>query len=1405
MKKMFFFCILAALCGMIAAQTAGDYRSMQSGNWTSISTWEIYDGSQWNNAASAPNSSSGVVSILNGHTVTISSTLTIDQTFVDAGGTLTVDLSSSESLIINNGSGDDLTVNGTLNLNDVVSNGGNGLTGSGKTVINGICNWNSGHITSTDFNIASGGVMNMTGSGECRINWDGVVYNAGTVNFAKTGVAFVMYYNGTFNNLEGGVFEASTNESIYYRQDLSPYNTPVFNNAGTFRKETGTGTTTVYKVTFNNSGTVDVQTGTLKFHGIGGSGTHSGTFTIASGAKILSEHYTQYFSEGSEINGEGEFETVNSNNCNMTGTTNGTSIGSDLTFKLSGNSTLNGVGKLRVNGTFEWTSTGLIEVWAFIISQGANLNISGDNQKTFRAYPHGTNKIYNYGTITWTDTGAIGGYGQINNISTGVIDIQNNATLDASSGSWTVINDGLIKKSAGTGTSRFGANLTNNGTLRIETGTLDLYYSTLTNYDHNSGHPWLNGGVYDLQGKFKFNTNYDVPIEVNNAEIILDGSESGILLFDGSSALANLAAITTPGKLTLKNGRDFSSGAAAFTNSGTLDCGTNVFSNSGNFTNADNAWLIIGSPDGITSSGSSGNIQSSGTRIFHTGGNYKYNGTSPQVTGSGLPGTVRELKIENPAGVTLTSSAIVASHLTLTEGALSTGSNTLKLGSSAGSVGTLTCTEGKIIGTLQRWIADATANDIIFPIGTSDHKRTINISFTSAPTTGGTLTAEFFDDNPGASGLPLNDQDTEIVSILPDGYWSISAADGLTGGSYDLALSADGFTHFAYHTSLHLLKRTDENSNWILDGTHSQSAGSNQHPVIHRIGLTGFSDFGIGTSEEIPSLPTAGSGTSGDPYQIATLENLYWLTAPDSIISVPDQAARWSSHYIQTNDIDASPTQLWFPNGQGGFSGWSPIGGWSDIHGYIYFSGSYDGDGYTISDLYIDRPISYLGLFGLTTATSSITNLGLIDVDLTCSNVNALCTGAIVGQCFGQIDNCYASGVINGKGRTGGLVGELHTDGTITNSYTAGTISGDAGGLVGLNRGTITDSYSTADLMNSSDDKGGFVASNYGTIDNCFASGFVSGGGNGNAGGFVNYNTGTITNSHATGEVIPFGIRSGGGFAAVNSGGTISDCYATGNVTSGVAGGFIGTQQSAGTAENCFATGNVTNPSSWNDKYAGGFIGVNWTGCSISDCYSRGNVIRDHTQESAILGGFIGKNHQGIITNSFSTGFVAYNDAANPTDKGFAGGVDTGGAYSMSGNYWDMDTSNQAATAGDAEGRSTSNMTYPYSIDTYVNWDFTDIWAEDTDYSINDGYAILQWQADIPVVPATPQNIVISIADGNVTITWDAVTEATSYKVYSSDDPETGFAEDTTGTFTDESWTAPASDAKKFYKVTAVE
>ncbi len=71
------------------------------------------------------------------------------------------------------------------------------------------------------------------------------------------------------------------------------------------------------------------------------------------------------------------------------------------------------------------------------------------------------------------------------------------------------------------------------------------------------------------------------------------------------------------------------------------------------------------------------------------------------------------------------------------------------------------------------------------------------------------------------------------------------------------------------------------------------------------------------------------------------------------------------------------------------------------------------------------------------------------------------------------------------------------------------------------------------------------------------------------------------------------------------------------------------------------------------------------------------------------------------------------------------------------------------------------------------------------------------------IPPDPPQNITIEIIGTDVHISWDVVTGANSYKVYSSDDPYTGFIEETSGSFAGESWSTSIMEVKKFYYVKA--
>ncbi|MEI6326492.1 MAG: LamG-like jellyroll fold domain-containing protein [Candidatus Roizmanbacteria bacterium] len=124
-------------------------------------------------------------------------------------------------------------------------------------------------------------------------------------------------------------------------------------------------------------------------------------------------------------------------------------------------------------------------------------------------------------------------------------------------------------------------------------------------------------------------------------------------------------------------------------------------------------------------------------------------------------------------------------------------------------------------------------------------------------------------------------------------------------------------------------------------------------------------------------------------------------------------------NYTLTKDIDCAETSTWNTNGEGGYFGFEPLGDTS-----VYFNGTFEGGNHTISNLYINRNgYNYIGLFGTVDTESTITNLGLINADVTASNY----AGILAGGLAGTVTNCYSTGQINGYNQIGGLVGR-HVD-----------------------------------------------------------------------------------------------------------------------------------------------------------------------------------------------------------------------------------------------------------------------------------------------------------------------------------------------------------------------------------------
>ena len=175
-----------------------------------------------------------------------------------------------------------------------------------------------------------------------------------------------------------------------------------------------------------------------------------------------------------------------------------------------------------------------------------------------------------------------------------------------------------------------------------------------------------------------------------------------------------------------------------------------------------------------------------------------------------------------------------------------------------------------------------------------------------------------------------------------------------------------------------------------------------------------------------------GSGTEGDPYMIHDVHDLQNISLD------------LNAHYALANDIDASETSEWNWNGTA-FEGFEPIG---------TFTGSLDGRGFNITDLFIERSSTdNVGLFGNLGEDGIVANTTLVNGTI----AGKFYTGGLVGYNSGLVKNSSFDGDVTGVNYgTGGIVG--WNIGEVGNSYFAGNVTGDGyyvGGIVGVNWGGV--------------------------------------------------------------------------------------------------------------------------------------------------------------------------------------------------------------------------------------------------------------------------------------------------------------------------------------------------------------
>lgn len=408
----------------------------------------------------------------------------------------------------------------------------------------------------------------------------------------------------------------------------------------------------------------------------------------------------------------------------------------------------------------------------------------------------------------------------------------------------------------------------------------------------------------------------------------------------------------------------------------------------------------------------------------------------------------------------------------------------------------------------------------------------------------------------------------------------------------------------------------------------------------------GIDDNCNGIIDEDPYWPE-GMGTSDNPYIITTIEDLKHIAQ-----YVASGSTYLGAYFRLENDIDLD------------YIPWAPIG----TSEAKPFSGTVDGNGFAIINLYIKTDQTYCGLFGYV-RKATILNLsikgnavisgkqhtgaiaGYADQStiINCSNTEQVggsgvsCAGGIVGTAtnsslidtcinFGSV-SCTVSGDNYPDCSAGGLVGCAAAGSIITHSQNEGGVKasatstggsssasseraiGDAGGIVGLSNGS-----SISDCTNTGAIKGTSKESNQYARAEVHSGGLV---GRCQSGALADCMNSGEVRTEARDEDNTSGSVSNysGGIAGIASGVEFSRCNNTGHIaalfinmdgtsTNGVdtdSGGIAGSATNS-VLSYCSNTGSVVAESAGHGCSVGGLIGTAGTGVDILKCWSRAST-----------------------------------------------------------------------------------------------------------------------------------------------------------------------------------------------------
>ena len=451
-----------------------------------------------------------------------------------------------------------------------------------------------------------------------------------------------------------------------------------------------------------------------------------------------------------------------------------------------------------------------------------------------------------------------------------------------------------------------------------------------------------------------------------------------------------------------------------------------------------------------------------------------------------------------------------------------------------------------------------------------------------------------------------------------------------------------------------------------------------------------------------------------------------------------------------------------------GYDNWTPIGQSSA------FSGTFEGNGKTISGLKVNTSGTYAGLFGQVTGTiKNLTVTGSVTLNNTSSSATSVYAGILAGNVsgwFATIDSCstsgevsatlnctatwgigsanvYAGGVFGNSSSWVGMEVLSHKTGAVKATYTGSNVSGNAyaGGIAGKTSAGLVDCYNKADIT-STTSKGSSYAG--GLAGQCAAT-------------ETSYNIGTITAGTYA-----------GGIAGYTTGSSKNCYYLSGSASSG----FGGSSNSSTPAATSKSKSDM-----YNKKLSGFNFEDVWEGKALQ--------YPAHYSVNEIITGSVS------VLGTFQVGEKLTADMSKVTPTSAYDGLIKYVKY-----QWESGTK-------DSEGNITYEKISGATGNTYT------IAASDMGKYIRlvvrgrFTYGGKLESKESLVTAAVPKNVKVENTDSGVKVTWDKISGGSQYTIYRSTYSEGIFglgagynSYSSVGTATTNSYTDSSVENGKKYK-----